>query len=79
MMGLMYNRAKNPEYLDDRQLPTRQFDKIVLKVPDVELTKTCNSPIYKGSSLWNSLPRNVQVSENYKQFKFHYKQYLKHI
>ena len=25
--GLMYKRAKHPEYLDEKRLPTRQFDK----------------------------------------------------
>ena len=77
MSGLMYKRAQNPGYIDDRQLPTRQFDKKVLKIPDVELTKSFKSPFYKASTLWNSLPRGIQDSDTYKQFKYQYKQYLK--
>ena len=56
LAGQMYRRSRIPEYLDNRNLVTRQFDKIVLKIPDVELTKSFNSPIYKGSQLWNTLP-----------------------
>ena len=40
LCGLMYKRSKQIEYIDDRDLPTRQFDKIVLKIPDVALTKS---------------------------------------
>ena len=76
LAGLMFKRAQNLEYIDERRLPTRQFDKIVLKIPDVDLTKTFKSPIYMGSSLWNALPQNIQDSENYKKFKYLYKQYL---
>ena len=58
MAGLMYKRTQQPVYLDDRQIPIRQFDKIVLKVPDVNLTKTFKSPVYLGSNLWNAFPRD---------------------
>ena len=27
LLGLMYNRIQLPKYIDNRQLPTRQFDK----------------------------------------------------
>ena len=73
LAGLMYKRARDPEYLDNRQLPTRQFDKKVLKIPDVDLTKTFKSPIYMGSTLWNSLPQNIQDSDNYKKFNIYIK------
>ena len=77
MAGLMYKRAQFPEYLDNRQLPTRQFDKKVLKIPDVDLTKTFKSPIYLGSTLWNALPIEIQSSDSYKKFKYQCKQYLR--
>ena len=76
LVGLMYKRASVPEYVDNRQLATRQFDKKVLKIPDVDLTKTFKSPVYMGSTLWNALPREIQDSDTYKDFKFLYKQYL---
>ena len=76
LAGLMYKRAFDPEYIDNRQLPTRQFDKKVLKIPDVDLTKTFKSPIYMGSTLWNALPRVIQNSDTYKKFKYQFKQHI---
>ena len=73
LCGLMYKRAKQNEYIDDRELQTRQFDKVVLKIPDVALTKSFSMPCYKGPTLWNILPRNVQLSPTYKEFKYRYK------
>ena len=77
LAGLMYRRSMDPVYVDNRQLVTRQFDKKVLKIPDVELTKTFKSPIYMGSSLWNALPQNIQNSDTYTKFKYLYKQYCR--
>ena len=73
LCGQMYKRAQKNEYVDNRDLPTRQFDKIVLRVPDVLLTKSFQTPIYKGAHLWNALPREVQISPTYKEFKYRYK------
>ena len=63
-------------YLDNGDLPTRQIDKTVLKVPDVKLTKTFKSPIYKGSNQWNALPLIVHASEDYKKFRYAYTLYV---
>ena len=78
MAGLMYKRSFDPGYLDERQIPrpTRQFDKKILKIPDVDLTKTFKCPIYYGSSLWNALPHDIQNAETYKIFKHQFKQQL---
>ena len=35
LCGLMYKRSCKNKYIDRRDLPTRLFDKIVLKVTDV--------------------------------------------
>ena len=51
LCGLMYRRSRVEDYIDNRELLTRQFDKIVLKIPDVNLTSTFKSSIYKGSQL----------------------------
>ena len=72
----MYKRSRKPEYIDNRNLSTRQFDKIVLKIPDVILTKTFQSPIYKGSQIWNNLPQEVQNSETLTKFKYQYKEHI---
>ena len=73
LCGLMYKRARKDEYLDKRELATRQFDKIVLKVPEVLLTKSFNTPLFKGSNLWNTLPKEIQKCPTYKEFKYMYK------
>ena len=65
------------DYIDARNLPTRQFDKLVLKTPDVVLTKTFNIPSFKGSNLWNDLPRFIQQSPTYKEFKYRYRGQLR--
>ena len=73
LCGVMYNRTLKDEYVDNRELPNRPFDKIVLKVPDVLLTKSFSTPMFKGSNLWNTLPREIQMSPTYKEFKYRYK------
>ena len=55
LCGLMYKRSKDIDYIDARNLPTRQFDKVMLKTPDVVLSKSFNIPMFKGSNLWNNL------------------------
>ena len=47
----MYRRSKCEEYIDDRKLPSRQFDKMVMKVPELALTKSFDIPGFKGSKL----------------------------
>ena len=73
LCGLMYKRSRREDFIDKRELPTRQFDKIVLKVPEVLLTKSFDIPVFKGSNKWNTLPRDLQVSPSYKEFKYGYK------
>ena len=68
LCGQMYMRSRVPKYIDQRELPTRQFDRIVLKIPDVILTKTFKSPIYNGSQMWMPSPnmfktvKHIQIS-----------------
>ena len=54
---LMYNRAQNPVMLDDRDLPTRQFDKVKFRVINPNVKKAFRSPNYLGAQLWDRLPR----------------------
>ena len=46
-----------------------KYIKKILKIPEVDLTNTFKSPIYMGSTLWNAIPRDIQVSDAYKKFK----------
>ena len=61
-MALCITRSQVSDYVDNRDFHTRQFDKIVLKVPDVQLTKSVNTPIFKGSNLWNRFPKRTRNS-----------------
>ena len=72
----MYIRSKTVSYLDQRNLPTRQFDKIVLRIPGTKLTRTARAPACMGSRIWNDLPLDVQHSRTYKQFKWKARKYL---
>ena len=51
LCGFMYKRSKCEEYIDDRKLPSRQFDKMVMKVPELALTKSFDIPGFKRSKL----------------------------
>ena len=69
MLILMYNRAKKPEMLDNRDLPTRQFDNIKFKVIKPNIKNAFKSPNYLGAELWDKLPRDTQLSRTVHIFK----------
>ena len=62
-------------FKNTRDLVTRPFDKIVLKIPNVILTKSFNSLMYRGSQL-PTLPQNIQNCELYKDFKYQLKPHI---
>ena len=76
LLGLMYKRSSMTEYLDNRRLRTRQFDKTVLITPDFRLTRTTKCPIILGSRLWNELPKGIQDAGTYPQFKHKVKEHF---
>ena len=63
LMGLMFNRTRESGYRDDRARITRQGDAVLLKVPKANTTKFMNSPVFKGSTMWNQLPVEVRQAE----------------
>ena len=67
LCGMIYKRSRVGEYVDNRDLHTRLFDKIV------QLTKSFAMPIFKGSNLWNRLSNEIQKSPTYKEFRYMYK------
>ena len=69
MLILMYNRSKDPNMIDDRDLPTRQFDKVKFKVINPNVKKAFKSPGYLGAQLWDKLPRDTQLSRSVHDFK----------
>ena len=54
---LMYHRSKDVKLLDNRALPTRQFDEVKFKAN------------YLGAQLWDILPKDTQLSTSYCEFK----------
>ena len=62
LLNSMYFRSKNPVLLDDRNLPTRLFDKVKFKVIKPNVKKAFRSPNYLGAQYWDKLPRDTQVA-----------------
>ena len=69
MLSIMYHRAKVNEYLDVRDIPTRQFDKIKFKVIAPVIKVAFKSPNYLGAQLWDLLPIDTQTAGSYAVFK----------
>ena len=69
LLELMYRRSKEPDRLDDRKLPTRQFDKIKFKVDAPQVRVSFKSPNYLGSIVWDKLPLETQSSPDIANFK----------
>ena len=62
LLALMYSRTKDPNYLAPRTRDTRRADAIVLKTPHPKTNRLKKAPIYKGSTMWNSLPSKIRCS-----------------
>ena len=73
----MYKRQSNDEYVDKRMLPTRAYQATKFIVPDFNLTLFKNSILYKGSTMWNDLPKEVKSIDSYLVFKEKLKFFLK--
>ena len=70
LLGLMYHRSKKEEYLDMRDIHTRQFAKIKFIVMAPIIKKAFKSPNYLGAMLWDKLPAETQSAGSYSEFKF---------
>ena len=76
LLTIMYQRAKNKDYLDVRDLPTRQFDEIKFKVINPVIKIAFKSPNYYGSQLWDKLPLETQSAGSYTSFKNKVQKYI---
>ena len=72
----MYHRSKDDDCIDKRDLPTRQFDKIKIKVINPGIKKAFKSPNYLGSQLWDMLPSDTQAAPMYNLFKLKVKRHI---
>ena len=70
LVNIMYHRSKSEKYLDNRDLPTRQFVKVKFKVINPNIKSAFKSPNYFGAQLWDMLPLDVQTAPTYSIFKY---------
>ena len=76
LLCVMYRKSKCAEYLDRRDIPTRQFDKIQFIVITPVIKKAFKTPNYLGSQLWDLLPLDTQSAPTYNLFKFKSKRHI---
>ena len=69
VLGLMYHRSKKIQYLDNRDINTRQFDKIKFRVITPVIKKAFKTTNYLGAQLWDRLPVGTQVAGLFSEFK----------
>ena len=72
----MYHRSRKPDYLDECNLATRQFDKIKFKVTKPVIKKAFKSPGYLGAQLWDLLLLDSQTAPTSVSFKSKVKRHI---
>ena len=77
LLGLMYSHKRDPENLRIPVRNTREANREIFKTERYQNYKYKNSPYYKGSELWKTLPVDLAVSECLLQFKFGLKRLYK--
>ena len=76
LRNYMYKRKENPDYVVNAQLPTRNFDAVMLKTIKANYALVERSIFCKGSWEWNSLDTNQRSIPTYNRFKTHKKRWL---
>ena len=69
LLKLMYKRAQTDSYLDETEGRTRLHDGPVLKIPFPNNEIFRKSIIFRGSTLWNSLPADTRNIPTFECFK----------
>ena len=64
LLKLLYDCSKYRKYLMITANRTRADVKVVFNIPGKCTTKFLNSPFYKGSQIWSTLPVDVQQANN---------------
>ena len=64
----MYQRKESIEYLDLRNLPTRQHDSIKFHVPFTDKTTVMKSVQIRGTNAWNQLPNQIKELPSKSEF-----------
>ena len=68
LLKLLYGYSRNRNHLKAPIRLTRAGTKVVFDIPTKCTDKYLNSPLYKGSQIWDLLPENVQRSDTLKEF-----------
>ena len=68
LLALMYDRAHDIKYVDTTNRVTRRADAIILKTPQINLTKAAKAPKYMGSIAWNNLPVKLRQADTKTKF-----------
>ena len=69
LLNIMYDQRYNHNYITAPVVRTRQALKINFRFDLVHSDIYKRSPHYIGSTLWNVLPQDIQLSESKKAFK----------
>ena len=76
LLKLMYSYSKDVNHLKVPQRHTRAGAKVKFDIPSRFTEKYLNSPLYKGSQIWDPFPEYGQCPETLGQFIKHvYYQY----
>ena len=70
-LALMYRLSKIDLYIDHArpEIALRSRNKVKFKIPKTKLTKVLKSPYYRGVTLWDMLPKEVQRATTKVRFK----------
>ena len=69
LLSIMYHRSKVPELLDNRDIHTRQVDKVKFKVLTPVTKKSFKTSNYLGAHLWDMLLRDVQLAGSFAEYE----------
>ena len=69
LLSIMYKMSRDPVNIVVPSRNTRMHQKLVFRRDSKIGTKYVNSPFYKGTKLWNSLPKEIQDSDSIYLFK----------
>ena len=72
-LAVMFRHSKMTDHLDKTrpEFILRNSNKLKFKIKTTQLTKVQNSPYYRGVSLWDHLPEDVQKATTKVKFKNH--------
>ena len=71
LLKLLYDCSRDRRYLKITAKRTRAEAKNVFDIPGKCTAKFLNSPFYKGTQIWNTLPVDVQRAMNINNFSKH--------